>query len=583
MLRSLRVKKYRAFEDFTLPFLGGAYLMGPNNAGKSSLLTAIRLSQTLLRYAWNRRASEVREHHEMHVRAYPAGLREYPALSESVRHEFSNDESSIELKWTNGATMTTVWPDESSENTTPYFYLRRSDGYLVETPAGAKKYFARLGIIPPLGPIDHEETMLEEKYVRLHAESRLASRHCRNHLNLLVTNGEWDAFVQWSAEWLTGLIIEAPTVRGGSNIDVFYQESGSRIPKELIWAGDGIQVWLQILFHVFRTRECRTLVLDEPEVFLHPDLQRRLVAMLESTGKQIVMATHSAEVAAEVDPAMVALVDKSSRRASRAKSDEQLEILSQSIGSSFNLRLAKALRASGVVFVEGQDLRIMRTFARTLGLTKLATEAGLAIIQLGGFSSWDHLPAFAWLAKDLLPGAVDLSVILDRDYHSDAEVAKAGDSLGRAGIQVHVWKRKELESYLITPPVISRLSGAPESTVTALLDDAAEEQRYQVSSQIAAYERRASKPGIDLATLLATTQKEFDTCWADRSYRMERTNAKQLLSRLNQLLREAGHKPVSTYRLAAEHHVHEIADEMREVLGRLNGSPDSLKLNGLPA
>jgi len=51
-------------------------------------------------------------------------------------------------------------------------------------------------------------------------------------------------------------------------LDVFYQEADSRIPKELVWAGDGIQVWLQLLYHVYRVQNCETIVLDEPEVYL---------------------------------------------------------------------------------------------------------------------------------------------------------------------------------------------------------------------------------------------------------------------------------------------------------------------------
>lgn len=550
--------------------------------GKTSLLTALRLSQTLLRYAYSRRASEVREHNEVTVRGYPASLRDYPSLSESVRHEFGEDETTVELKWASGAPMTTVWPDEREGESPVYFYLRRPDGYPIEAPAAAKKHFPLLGIIPPLGPVEHEEAMLDDRYVRSNVETRLASRHFRNQLRLLHVHEEWCGFMEWANPWLGGLAFEAPAVRGAA-LDVFYQEPGSRIPKELIWAGDGIQIWLQILYHVYRSRSCATLVLDEPEVFLHPDLQRRLIALLESPGQQVVMATRLAEVAAEADPAMVALVDRSKRHAARAKTDDQLELLTQSIGSSFNLRLAKALRASGVIFVEGKDMRFLRIFARTLGLMNLAAESDLAIIQLDGFSSWDHLPAFAWLAKDLLPGAVELSVVLDRDYHSDTEIVQAEATLCDAGIRPHVWKRKELESYLITPSVISRLSGASIETITSLLDAAAEQQRCQVSSQLIAHARKATDAKLDLATLVAPIQREFDTCWQDHEYRVGRTNAKSLLSSLNALLSDGGFRPVSTYILAREHRPHEIPEEMANLLTQLNGNSPAQQGNVPPS
>lgn len=571
MLKLIRVRKYRAFSDFTLHFQAGAYIMGPNNAGKTSLLTALRLVQTALRYAWVRKASEMRTHGLLTVRAYPLSLREYPSLSQSVRHEFRDDETIIEVHWSSGALITIVWPAEVGDvDTTPYFYLKRPGGFIVETPALAKKWFPRLGVIPPLVPVEHEETLLDESYVRLHVESRLASRHFRNQLNILKRNGEWGEFCGWIKGWIPDLTVEEPSTRAGA-LDVFYLEPGSRVPKELTWAGDGIQIWLQILYHVFRNRDCGTLILDEPEVFLHPDLQRRLIALLDSTGQQIVMATHSAEVAAEADPRLVALVDKSSKRASRAKSDEDLELLTHAIGSSFNLRLAKAIRAKRVVFVEGKDMRVLRAFAKTLGLLNVAAETGVAIIQLGGFSSWDHLPAFAWLSKELLPGAVEIAVVLDRDYHSDVEIGKAETSLADAEIKAHIWQRKELESYLVTPSVIARLSGADETEVSALLMLAAEEQRYDVAAQLAAHVKRATDPGIDLATVLAKSQKQFDSDWADTMYRLGRVNAKNLLSSLNTRLRASRYRTVSTYRLAREHRPEEISEEMRDLLSALDG------------
>ena len=65
-----------------------------------------------------------------------------------------------------------------------------------------------------------------------------------------------------------------------------------RFQKELVWAGDGLQVWLQLLYHVYRVKNFDSIILDEPEVYLHPDLQRKLVHLLEATCRQIILATH---------------------------------------------------------------------------------------------------------------------------------------------------------------------------------------------------------------------------------------------------------------------------------------------------
>jgi len=79
-------------------------------------------------------------------------------------------------------------------------------------------------------------------------------------------------------------------------IDVFLREAGDRTPKELFWAGDGMQVFVQLLVHLYRLRDSDVIVLDEPDLYLHADLQRRLVRLLENTAAQTITATHSSEM-----------------------------------------------------------------------------------------------------------------------------------------------------------------------------------------------------------------------------------------------------------------------------------------------
>ena len=55
------------------------------------------------------------------------------------------------------------------------------------------------------------------------------------------------------------------------------RERGDRTPKELFWVGDGMQIFVQILTHLWRLRSADVVILDEPDLYLHADLQRRLV------------------------------------------------------------------------------------------------------------------------------------------------------------------------------------------------------------------------------------------------------------------------------------------------------------------
>ena len=51
MIRSLSLKNFKAFETFRVSFNGDAYLVGPNNAGKSTVIAALRSVANMVRMA----------------------------------------------------------------------------------------------------------------------------------------------------------------------------------------------------------------------------------------------------------------------------------------------------------------------------------------------------------------------------------------------------------------------------------------------------------------------------------------------------------------------------------------------------
>jgi hypothetical protein len=236
----------------------------------------------------------------------------------------------MELEWKSGARLVAVWP-EGDDDDLGFFHLIQPSGYPVMDPKQAKASFPPLGVIPILGPTEHSERLLAEGYVKQNIAGRLSSRHFRNQLRLLHEAQMMDDFFDWAKPWLSEVQFDRfgqHISEEGLIIETYFYEEGSRVPKEIVWAGDGIQVWLQILYHIHRVRDCSTIILDEPEVYLHPDLQRRLVHLLESTGRQVIVATHSAEMIAESDGRLTTIVDRTRRRANRQQSDADYEMLS---------------------------------------------------------------------------------------------------------------------------------------------------------------------------------------------------------------------------------------------------------------
>jgi predicted ATPase len=574
VLKRLDLYNFKAFDRFTVTFGRNAYLVGPNNAGKSTLIAALRSAAAMLRLAKHRSASgsteidgSTRLGH--YVRSERVGL-----IAENLRHEFRERDTKLICRFSEEAHLEVHWP--SSEDTDTAFFSLHHQGINLRRPSEVRRAFPAMGVVPVLAPFEHMESVLSDDHVQASMESRLASRHARNQLRLLEDEessshaNQFEEFKVFAGRWITELeLSDLRRTYGaeGTGLDLFYSESGSRIPKELFWTGDGMQIWVQLLFHIFRLRNVRVVVLDEPDLFLHPDLQRRLVGLLEATESQVIMATHSPEVLAEARRDAVIWIDRERRRGIRTPDQELLFELSDALGTQFNLRLAKALRARAVVFFEGDDMKLMRHVARAVGAQRVATEANIAVIPLIGFDRWEHVEPFQWMLSEFLGGSVAVWVILDRDYRDESAATRVRRRLKEIGIKCHVWERHEVENYLLDPAVISRTSGAAPDWVGDVLERSATELETEVFTGIASECDRVMRPQKKAAkTIAGATKKRFDDIWRNRDGRLAICPGKELYRLLNAELQAAGHRTVSPRTVARALREAEVPAEVRRVV-----------------
>jgi predicted ATP-dependent endonuclease of OLD family len=85
----------------------------------------------------------------------------------------------------------------------------------------------------------------------------------------------------------------------------------------LFWAGFGFQIWCQLLTHLAQAGDADLIVVDEPEVYLHPDVQRQLLPLLKTLGPAILLATHSAAILSGAQADEILLIDKRHNSTSR--------------------------------------------------------------------------------------------------------------------------------------------------------------------------------------------------------------------------------------------------------------------------
>jgi AAA domain, putative AbiEii toxin, Type IV TA system len=565
MLRQLKLTHYKGFSEFQLTFGDQALLVGANNAGKTTIIAALRLCASLLGQARRLKPDAAREYDGRWVYSYHFSSSPLGFIDENVRHEFREAESRLELRFKNDARMHVIWPVDDM----PFFYLETRPGMQPRRPADVKATFSTIGVVPILTPIEHDELVLTSDHIKDNLSSRLVSRHFRNQVNLL-SNERYEEFHVYVLEWtpeISRLALGSSITTRGRELDLYYLETVTQSEKELFWAGDGLQVWLQVLYHVWRQRDVTTLVLDEPDVFLHPDMQRRLVHLLEAADQQVILASHAPEVLNEARRNSVIWVDRTRRTARRAPDEALLAKINDTLGSGFDLRIARAMRARMALFVEGQDMRLLRNVARTIGAQRLATEDSVAIIQLQGFSNWYHVEPFSWLSRELLGEAVRIFLILDRDYRTRETVDKLFGRLRETNIDAHVWERKELESYFIIPSALARLSGVEENLIGDLLEEACEAQRVTVMARFLEERQRVERSAERHAvTITEQYLPVFDRAWRDPQTRLSISNPKELLHYLNNKLPAMGGRAVSFRALSSRAKSNEVPQEMRLLL-----------------
>ena len=104
-----------------------------------------------------------------------------------------------------------------------------------------------------------------------------------------------------------------------------------------------------------------------------------------------------------------------------------------------------------VLYIEGEDFKILRRFARRLGLNELAAGVGIAPFPLGGFPSIQRIKAITFGVSESIGGALLFGGIFDRDFRPDEEIDQITKNLGRELALSVILARKEIENYLLIP------------------------------------------------------------------------------------------------------------------------------------
>jgi energy-coupling factor transporter ATP-binding protein EcfA2 len=576
-IRRIEFSNFKALGDYSLTLGEVNILVGPNNSGKSTIIGALRTLDAAMRFARTRAPSRVHVEDTV-VIGYRVPEESVPISLENVQTDYNGAESRVTFWLTNGSALDLVFPSDGGCILVP-----RLDSGVVTSAANFKREFPiSLVIVPVLGPVEHKEHRRERSTVVAGLSTHRASRHFRSYWHY---NPEgFEGFADLVARTWPGMRVSGPEYDySTSTLTMFCLEG--RMTREIFWVGFGFQIRCQLLTHLSRAADDSLVVVDEPEVYLHPDVQRQLLGVIRDIGADVLLATHSSEIIAEADPAEIVMVDKHRRTGERLKNVAGIQRALEIVGSSQNITLTALSKSRRVLFVEGlDDFRLLRRFARKLGMQELSSGLGMIPLKSGGFGSWQRVTILASGIADALGAPLMIGAVYDRDYFCDEQIADVVESLEVSLKLAWVLNRKEIENYMLIPAALDRAiartlkarreRGSEKSQVqvdsAGLLEEITRPLKEDILAQLMA--RRLDyfqHKGQDKSRLYKDVLSNFDTRWASLESRMALVPGKEVLQLFRQRVQELWGVTLTDARIAEAINREDIPADMQRLIERV--------------
>lgn len=330
---------------------------------------------------------------------------------------------------------------------------------------GDETFFS--GFIPGISGIPNVEQKNSKRVVLKACSFGDSNVYLRNALNLL------------SAADLTQIEIWLEPLLGPIRLKVKFDEAadfdihaeaeidGMSMPLELL--GTGYLQLIQIFCYILLFKP-KILLVDEPDIHLHPSVQEKLASGLleiaRAQGIKIVMTTHSPFIVrgAPADTNVVWLAD------GQKKTDDR---------SVVELALGWGAFGKKVIIVS-ED-------AKNDYLKKLVgqwPEIERAVTVLPG-RGYKHLltKAEATELRTSLGDKFKVLVHRDRDSLSDEEVVSLKDDYSSEGIRLWVTDQSDIEAEFCAPSFLASLTGAPLNNCEAWIAEVLAQNQVPINEQ----------------------------------------------------------------------------------------------------
>ncbi len=576
MIDSIKLENFKQFDNLQLSCRASNVVIGPNNSGKSTTLDALRIYRDVVKYA-NRNKPFFASHDGYGVCAtYQVPESLLSVNISNIVYNYSDEDASITIKVKTGASLIIkIHPHRGCIAFIP------SDKFLPRNTTEFRRLFPyKIVVVPTLAAFEDPEFYVQDETVARNENTRLASRNFRNIL-LRKNKEQFLKFQNLCSDSWIGIELEFPRIERSEKpiVTMMYREK--RIAREISWAGFGFQVWMQLMIHFVDDLKNCIIVCDEPDVYVHPELQRRFLKLCKAHFEQLFIATHSNEIINESDEGDIIIIDSKRRTAKRITNDEDYKLAYAHIGSSDNVEFARIARSRRIVFFEGKDRKFLRRISNKIGLDAVFDDQYTTYLQAGGYSQWKRVVEIEWSLKNLFGLDVKVAAIFDRDYRSDHEISEFIKEISARGLKAIVLDRKEIENYALSlepllqcmisrikikSPGFDRIEALP--IVEKITEEMHEDCRAQIIKHYVDFHEKRQKD-IDRFTHLKNALAKFDTDWSCVARRLEMLCGKDFIVNLNRKLQETYKCSITVNQMleeiSSEKELGDIAQKLRDL------------------
>lgn len=579
MIDSIYLENYRGFQKHTIHFKDENIIVGKNNAGKSTLVEALRIVSAI-----NRKYKNTRYRKKPSWVAKPSQKGITPSINftdineDTLFYNYGSPPAYIEVSFNTGSRFEITIGKESNI----YCQIFDENNQFIRTKNSAQKLdIPSVRILPQIQPLQESEDILNEDYVKNHLFSSRSSLHFRNQLHYF--NEYFDEFKKIAEKTWPGLRINELIVNknliGKGHIDLLVYDN--EFASEIGWMGDGLQMWLQTIWFLALAKNKETVILDEPDVYMHPDLQRRLVRFISNRHKQIVITTHSVEIISEVKTENILVLNKSRKKSNFTTSLPAVQNVMDSIGTAHNLQLARLWSAKKLVLVEGADIQILKQFQNIIYPESLDPLDAIPNMSIGGWGGWNYAIGSSMLLKNSVGEKIQVYCLLDSDYHSESEIEKKYKEANQREVSLNIWNKKEIENYLLNPIPISRFikenkqekKDIEPNIVVDQLKEITSKVKNETIDQVATAISKENK-SFEGGTVTKKARKYVNDRWNNLNDRISIVPGKEVLKLLSDWSLSEYGTNISPVKLASYFRETEIPNELKEVLKSIEKGDD---------